>query len=56
MNSAPANAARQVNLVPALPMACQLAANDDIEGIEVTYLEVEEIELETANVPAWRPV
>jgi len=28
------------------------AANDDVEGIEVTYLEVEEIELEASAVPS----
>lgn len=55
MNRATAHAPRQANLVSMPPVEWLRAANDDVEGIEVTYLDVEEIELATDSVQAWRP-
>lgn len=55
MNRVTAHAFGQFKLMSALPVECLPAANDDIEGIEVTFLEIEEIELESESVQAWRP-
>ena len=52
MNPALADATHLVNLFSVLRPERLAAANDDVEGIEVTYLDVEEIELEAASVPA----